>query len=184
MQAVHIMNRLPSPMLSQKSRYELVFNSKPDLQELKVFGCLAYASTLTNSHSKLDPRALKCILVGFQSGTKGYILYDLLTCHFLISRNVIFHENIFPLVSDSQTANTDKLVFDTQIYFYDQPSTNNASSFDLNNTAEVSQPVSTSINETPNALVPHKSTCELLESSEASNTSKRFRKAPRYLDQY
>jgi hypothetical protein len=31
---VHIMNHLPSPILFQKSPYELIFNNKPDLEEL------------------------------------------------------------------------------------------------------------------------------------------------------
>jgi hypothetical protein len=36
--SVHIINRLPSPILQNKSPYELVFQSRHDLNELKVFG--------------------------------------------------------------------------------------------------------------------------------------------------
>ncbi|XP_072087200.1 uncharacterized protein [Arachis hypogaea] len=35
--------------------YEALFHSKPDLSELKVFGCLVFASTLTAGRRKLDP---------------------------------------------------------------------------------------------------------------------------------
>nr|KYP38032.1 Retrovirus-related Pol polyprotein from transposon TNT 1-94 [Cajanus cajan] len=56
---VHLINRLPTPFLKLKSPYEMVFNMKPNLFILKVFGCLAFASTLTTGRTKLAPRASK-----------------------------------------------------------------------------------------------------------------------------
>ncbi|WVY93987.1 hypothetical protein V8G54_033075 [Vigna mungo] len=56
----------------------------------------AFANTITSGRTKLDKRASKCIFLGFKSGVKGYLLYDLLTNSFLISRNVIFYESHFP----------------------------------------------------------------------------------------
>ena len=69
--AVHLINRLPTPLLKSKSPYELLFQQPPSLIHLKVFRCLCFASTLQTHRTKFDPRAHKAIFLGFRDGTKG-----------------------------------------------------------------------------------------------------------------
>ncbi|CAL8991399.1 unnamed protein product [Prunus brigantina] len=96
--AVFLMNRLPTPLLSNKSPYERLYNRLPTLAHLKVFGCLCYA-TVVQPLQKFDSRARRCIFVGYPTGQKGYKLYDLATKQFIVSRDVKFHEHIFPYSS-------------------------------------------------------------------------------------
>jgi hypothetical protein len=99
LQAVYIINRIPSPLLNNKSPYSLCHNKDPDLTELKVFGCLCYASTIQNHRTKLDTRSRKSVYLGIKQGVKGAVLYDLNSRNIFVSRNVTFHEQILPYQS-------------------------------------------------------------------------------------
>ena len=43
---VHLINRVPSKSLGNKSPYEMLFHSPPSYDHLKCFGCLCFVSTL------------------------------------------------------------------------------------------------------------------------------------------
>jgi hypothetical protein len=100
--ATYIINRVCTPLLNNHSPYFLLYNELPNLHELKVFGSLVYASTLTAHRTKLQSRAKKSVFLGYIPGIKGYVLYDLHTREIFVSRNVIFHENILPYSTNKE----------------------------------------------------------------------------------
>lgn len=75
--SVHLINRLPSPLIHNKSPFEVLFSCMPNYNDLRVFGSLCFASTLKATRTKFDARAHKCIFLGFKSGIKGFFLLDL-----------------------------------------------------------------------------------------------------------
>jgi len=50
--------------------FQMLYKTPSDFNQLKVFGYLCYASTLSKNRSKLDPRTSKCVFIGFKWGTK------------------------------------------------------------------------------------------------------------------
>ncbi|KAL0434406.1 UNVERIFIED_CONTAM: Retrovirus-related Pol polyprotein from transposon RE2 [Sesamum latifolium] len=97
--ATFIINRLPTSVLQWKSPYEVLYNKPVDYSMLKVFGCLAFAINLQPYKTKFAKLAHRCIFVGYATGQKGYKLFDLDDNVMLISRDVIFHEQVFSFKS-------------------------------------------------------------------------------------
>jgi len=58
---------------------------------LRVFGCTAYAHV---DNRKLEPRATKCLFLGYGSGVKGYKLWNPKTKKTFMSRSIIFNESV------------------------------------------------------------------------------------------
>ena len=108
--ATFIINKLPTQTLNNLSPYFILHNEHPDMHSLKVFGSLAFASSLNMHRSKLDSRARKCVFLGYKNGMKGVVLYDINNHTILVSRNVIHHEHIFPY------SNTNSISWDYHIH--------------------------------------------------------------------
>ncbi|MCO5572769.1 hypothetical protein L7F22_026528 [Adiantum nelumboides] len=90
--AAHVLNRCPTRALKTITPYESWYDRKPSVSYLRVFGCLAYAHIPQQLRGKLDDKAVKCIFVGYSSGSKGYRFYNPATNKIFESRDVIFAE--------------------------------------------------------------------------------------------
>jgi hypothetical protein len=93
--AVHLINRLPTPLFSHKTAFEKLYSKISNYSHLKVFGCLAYGTEVHATH-KFAPRAASSDFLGYPVGQKAYKLYNLTTHKFLTSHDIVFHEHIFP----------------------------------------------------------------------------------------
>ncbi|XP_045802654.1 phosphatidate cytidylyltransferase 1-like [Trifolium pratense] len=62
---------------------------------LKVFGSLCFATTLSAHRKKLDSRSRKCIYLGFKDGVKGHILFDLKSKELFLSRDYCFADFLY-----------------------------------------------------------------------------------------
>ena len=93
--AVYIRNRSPTTCLKEKTPYESWHNEKPNVSNLKVFGCNALVHIPDQKRSKLDKKSMLCTFVGYPSGSNGYKLYNPETKKMIRSRDVIFMESSF-----------------------------------------------------------------------------------------
>ena len=92
--ATHVRNCSPTTALDE-TPYERWNGEKPDVSNLRVFGCKAYAHIPKEKRKKLDPKSQKCIFVGYPPGVKGFKLYDPNTQKMIVRRDVVFVENDF-----------------------------------------------------------------------------------------
>lgn len=96
MNVLHIINRLPSSIINNKTTFEMLFKSVPEYMHLKVFGCLAFATSPVLHHDKFKPRGVPCVFIGYPATQKGYRLLNLTDMTMFVSRDVVFYETIFP----------------------------------------------------------------------------------------
>lgn len=94
--ATHLINRTPMVLLSNHAPFTILHERPIDYSLLRVFGCLAYASTSPIHRIKFDSRASPCVFMGYPSGVKGFRLYDVHKKTFFISRDVLFFEDLSP----------------------------------------------------------------------------------------
>ena len=90
--SVYVLNRLPTRALSSQTPYEAWTGNKPNLSHIRVFGCLTHMK-IPNIHTKkLDDKSLEVINLGREPGTKAYRVYDPVSKHIHVTRDVIFEE--------------------------------------------------------------------------------------------
>ncbi len=59
-----------------------------------MFGCIAYLHVPNEKRSKLDPKAKKCIFIGYSLEQKGYRCFNPSTRKLQVSRDVVFNEMV------------------------------------------------------------------------------------------
>ncbi|XP_074297866.1 uncharacterized protein LOC141628658 [Silene latifolia] len=94
--AAFLINRLPTPLLRNKTPYEMLFNKVPNYDRIRVFGCLAMVYNPVRDKDKFIPRGIPCIFIGYPLSQKGYKVYDIIQKKAFVSRDVKFHETVFP----------------------------------------------------------------------------------------
>ncbi|GJZ29363.1 retrovirus-related pol polyprotein from transposon TNT 1-94 [Tanacetum coccineum] len=85
-----------------------------DYEMLRIFGCVAYPQ---DKQGKLETRAIKCVLLGYPEGVKGYILYrlDNESPKIVTSRNVVFNESVMYKDTLKNSGIGDKSVEELQV---------------------------------------------------------------------
>lgn len=72
--------------------YQAWYDKIPNIQHLRVFGCLVHIKVMSSHQTKLEDRSLKGVLLGYEEGSKAYRVFDPSKGKVLISRDVVFEE--------------------------------------------------------------------------------------------
>lgn len=99
-------NRVTHSSGATQTPMEAMTGHRPDLSELRVFGCLAYR--LVNDparRDKLAPKATRCIFLGYSEANSAYRLYDIDESRVTTAVHVRFLETEF--FSDGHAPNDD-----------------------------------------------------------------------------
>jgi hypothetical protein len=88
----YIQNRCPTKAIKLKTPEEMYTGIKPNLSHLRILGCVAYCHILDAKQTKLEPKAVTTILVGYDESNKPYRCYNPATRNIIISCDVRFDE--------------------------------------------------------------------------------------------
>ncbi|GKG34511.1 zinc finger, CCHC-type containing protein, partial [Tanacetum coccineum] len=91
-QAIYIQNRVPIKTLGDTTPYERRSGKKPNLEHVRVFGCIAYSKVLRGRQQKLDSRNEMLVHLGTKTGSKAYRLLDPVSGRIRVSGDVRFEE--------------------------------------------------------------------------------------------
>jgi hypothetical protein len=89
---VYIMNQTPTMAVHGTTLEEKFIGKKPDVSHLKMFSCIAYVHVPDEKRSKLDPKADKCIFIGYSLEQKRYRCFNYSTWKLQVNKNVVFDE--------------------------------------------------------------------------------------------
>ncbi|KYB24675.1 Retrovirus-related Pol polyprotein from transposon TNT 1-94-like Protein [Tribolium castaneum] len=90
--AAYVTNRCPTSCLENVTPSEMFYGRKPNLNNLRVFGSVAYSHIPKQKmKSKFDRKCDACIMIGYTHN--GYRLWIPETRRVICARNVIFDEN-------------------------------------------------------------------------------------------
>ena len=94
--ACYVRNRSPTAFLKNVTPYKHWYGKKPDVSNLKVFGCKAYVHVPdAKRKDKFDKKSIPCVFVGYSSNDNGFKFYNPQTKQMFRSRDVIFTERNF-----------------------------------------------------------------------------------------
>jgi hypothetical protein len=90
--ACHAINRLYLHRLLKKTSYELLTGNKPNVSYFRVFGSKCYILVKKGRHSKFAPKAVEGVLLGYDSNTKAYRVFNKSSGLVEVSSDVVFDE--------------------------------------------------------------------------------------------
>ncbi|KAK4253219.1 hypothetical protein QN277_010549 [Acacia crassicarpa] len=92
--ACFLINCMPLAILSGSMPYSIMFpTTKVFLVDPKIFGCVCFVRDVRPSFSKLDPKSLKCVFLGYSRVQKGYRCHSPNLRRYLISIDMTFHKS-------------------------------------------------------------------------------------------
>jgi hypothetical protein len=90
--ACHAINRLYLHCLLKKTSYELLTGNKPNVSYFRVFGSKCYILVKKGRYSRFAPKAVEEFLLGYDSNTKAYRVFNKSSGLVEVSSDFVFDE--------------------------------------------------------------------------------------------
>lgn len=199
--ATYLINRTPLKSINFISPYEKLYKIEPNLDPLRIFGCLCFIATSTVGRTKFDSKSEPCVLIGYPSDQKAYKVLNLVTNKIITSSDIDFYEKHFPfhynpnpkasystkfflpiatdIVSDLSSITIPKIFFPQNII--PSPTTNQSSSIPLHNSFSI---LTDSGNDTESVHLTDLIQLNSSVSTQPVRRSSRASKSPSHLDDY
>jgi hypothetical protein len=91
--ACHAIDCLYIHRLLKKTSYELLTGNKPNVSYFRVFGSKCYILVKRGRHSKFAPKVVEGFLLGYDSNTKAYRVFNKSSGLVEVTSDVVFDEN-------------------------------------------------------------------------------------------
>jgi transposase InsO family protein len=88
----HAIKHLYLHRLLKKMSYELLTGNKPNVSYFRVFGSKCYILVKRGRHSKFAPKAIEGFLLGYDSNTKAYRVFNKSSGFVEVTSDVVFDE--------------------------------------------------------------------------------------------
>jgi transposase InsO family protein len=75
MTEIYVQNRIPRRILKDMTPEEAFSGKKPNVENLRIFGCPVYSHIPKDKRNKLEPSGKKGIFVGYSDSSKAYRIY-------------------------------------------------------------------------------------------------------------
>jgi hypothetical protein len=90
--ACYSINRLYLHRILKKTSYELLTSKKPNVSYFRVFGSKCFILVKRGRNSKFAPKAIEGFLLGYDSNTKAYRVFNKSTRLLEVSCDIVFDE--------------------------------------------------------------------------------------------
>jgi hypothetical protein len=90
--ACHAINRLYLHRLLKKTSYELLTGNKPNVSYFRVFESKCYILVKRDRHSKFAPKVVEGFLLGYDSNTKAYMVFNKSSGLVEVTSDAVFNE--------------------------------------------------------------------------------------------
>jgi hypothetical protein len=98
--AAYTRKRCPTSAVASMTPQEAWSGRRPNIDHMRIFGCVAYALNPSPNCSKFDATGTKCLLLGYCEDSKAYRLMCLDTKKIIKSQDVSFIANMNKVLMD------------------------------------------------------------------------------------
>jgi hypothetical protein len=94
MTTIYVQNRIPHRILKDMTPEEAFSGKKPNIENLRIFGCPVYSHIPKDKRNKLEPSGKKGIFMGYSDSSKAYRIYILEQHKIEVRRDITFNERM------------------------------------------------------------------------------------------